>query len=319
MARYRKIDPRIWNDKKFRSMTDAGKLVFLFVLTHPHMTSIGAMRATLGGLADELGWELKAFREAFGEAFEKGMVKHDPKASFLALPNFLKYNAPESPNVVKAWVSASDLLPECDLKEEVIQWVKDFVEGLPEAFAKALPKDFAKGMPNQEQEQEQYLNQEQEQTYLVRKVKKTSRIGPSDPNLSPKFFEFWELYPRKEQRAKAAIAYAKLAPSQELHQTILDALGKQRETAKWKFEPQFIPHPTTWLNGKRWEDDIESISPTPSPMPAPLSKTRQGVETLMRGVNGHEPDRAGNPTRLEQTGLLELGPHPGDGHARRNR
>jgi hypothetical protein len=27
-------------------------------------------------------------------------------------------------------------------------------------------------------------------------------------------------------------------------------------------EKQYIPHPTTWLNGERWEDDIEDVSPT---------------------------------------------------------
>ena len=45
VARYRKIDPRVWNDEKFVSFSDDGKLAFLFVLTHPSMTAIGAMRA----------------------------------------------------------------------------------------------------------------------------------------------------------------------------------------------------------------------------------------------------------------------------------
>lgn len=47
MARYRKIDSRIWNDAKFRELSDNGKLVFLMLLTHPSMTSLGAMRATV--------------------------------------------------------------------------------------------------------------------------------------------------------------------------------------------------------------------------------------------------------------------------------
>ncbi|RTL48875.1 MAG: hypothetical protein EKK46_15120 [Rhodocyclaceae bacterium] len=160
MARYRKIDPRIWNDEKFRAMSDNGKLAFLFLLTHPHMTALGAMRATIAGLAEELGWGTEAFREAFAEALLKGMAEHDPKACLIALPNFIRYNSPESPNVVKAWVGALDLLPECMLKNRTITRAKAFAEALPEAFAKALPEAFAKGMPYQEQEQEQ----EQEKT-----------------------------------------------------------------------------------------------------------------------------------------------------------
>jgi hypothetical protein len=64
-VKYRKIDPRIWNDAKFRELSDKGKLVFLFVLTHPCMTALGAMRGTMAGLAAELGWPAEAFQEAF--------------------------------------------------------------------------------------------------------------------------------------------------------------------------------------------------------------------------------------------------------------
>lgn len=155
MSKYRKIDVRIWNDQKFASLSDGGKLAFLFLLTHPHLTALGAMRGTQPGLAAELGWTTEAFREAFTEAFLKALVKHDERASFIWLPNFLKYNRPESPNVVKSWAVSLDLIPECPLKYQLMQDVKGFAEGLGKAFAEALPEAFRKAMPNQEQEQEQ--------------------------------------------------------------------------------------------------------------------------------------------------------------------
>ena len=37
----------------------------------------------------------------------------------------------------------------------------------------------------------------------------------------------------------------------------MDAIEKQKKSAQWtKNDGQFIPHPTTWLNGKRWEDEV---------------------------------------------------------------
>lgn len=159
-VRYRKVDPRIWNDAKFRKLSDRSKLLFFMLLTHPNMTALGAMRATVAGLAEELGWEVEDFREAFHEVLAEGMAKHDPRACLLALPNFLRYNPPESPNVVKAWVSAIDLLPECELKTLVIQRAEAFAKGMSEAFFKALPEAFAKGMPYQEQELEQEVGGE---------------------------------------------------------------------------------------------------------------------------------------------------------------
>lgn len=47
--KYRKISPCIWNDAKVRELSDKGKLALLFLLTHPHMTPLGAIRANAPG------------------------------------------------------------------------------------------------------------------------------------------------------------------------------------------------------------------------------------------------------------------------------
>lgn len=159
MSRYRKIDTRTMNDEKYRDLSDDGKLVFLTLLIHPNMTALGAMRGTVPGLSAEMGWSPERFREAFGEALSKAMAEHDEKASTIALPNFLRYNQPESPNVVKAWSAALDMIPEGRLKTLTIQRAKEFLKGKTKAFVEALPKAFVealpKPMPYQEQEQEQ--------------------------------------------------------------------------------------------------------------------------------------------------------------------
>lgn len=161
MSRYRKIDPRIWNDAKFNSLGDDGKLVFFMLLTHPAMTPLGAMRATIPGLAAELGWSSEAFAEAFGELCRKGMAEHDEAACFIMLPKFLAYNKPESPNVIRAWRGAVDLLPECSLKVQVIRAALCLAQGMSKGFSKAFDEAFPEArrlpMPNQEQEQEQDL------------------------------------------------------------------------------------------------------------------------------------------------------------------
>jgi hypothetical protein len=87
------------------------------------------------------------------------MVRHDEQAALIWLPNFLKYNAPENPNVVRSWQASLDLLPECGLKDELMRACRNLVATLPKGFAEGLPEPFRKGLRNQEQEQEQ----EQEQ------------------------------------------------------------------------------------------------------------------------------------------------------------
>ena len=169
MARYRKIDPRIWNDEKFASLSHEGQRAFLFILTHPSMTSLGAFRATKEGIEAELGIDAKGFAKPFQELLSKGLIKYDESCFLVFAPNFLKYNQPENPNVVKGWAGCLDLLPECPLLAEVLQRAKSCASAnskTSKAFSEALgrvtetlseryAKQLSKGLAIQEQEQEQ--------------------------------------------------------------------------------------------------------------------------------------------------------------------
>jgi hypothetical protein len=121
MGIYRKIDSRIWNDEKFRKLGDDGQFAFIFVVTHPAMTCLGAMRASLDGLANERRWKPRRFRDAITDGIRLGMVEVNEAAAYVGVPNFLKYNAPEGPNsVTKAWIRALDMVPECPERHELI-------------------------------------------------------------------------------------------------------------------------------------------------------------------------------------------------------
>ncbi|CAN7259496.1 hypothetical protein LJR130_001061 [Variovorax sp. LjRoot130] len=266
MSRYRKIDQRIWNDEKFRALGDDAKLVFFMLLTHPAMTMLGAMRTTVAGMAEELGWSTEGFREAFQQVLSRGMAEHDPKAHLLALPNFLRYNKPESPNVVKGWASAVDLLPECALKTRVVARSRAYAEGMTEgfrdAFREAFPEAFTKPMPNQEQEQEQ----EQEKTLSPSLERKPVAAPPVDRPPAARdmlFEEFWKAYPKKVGKDDARKAFDKRSPTRALVAAMMEAIATARGTDQWQREKgQFIPNPATWLNQGRWKDEGIQISAT---------------------------------------------------------
>lgn len=68
------------------------------------------------------------------------------------------------------------------------------------------------------------------------------------------FEAFWDAYPRHEGKQKARTAFEKV---EEPIETLLDAIAQHKRSAQWvKDGGQFIPHPATWLNGKRWEDQL---------------------------------------------------------------
>lgn len=78
------------------------------------------------------------------------------------------------------------------------------------------------------------------------------------------FADFWEQYPRKVSKAEAEKAFAKLRPDAELLVMILEGLDRSKNSDQWaKDGGQFIPHASTWLNKRRWEDEPEGHNVRP--------------------------------------------------------
>ena len=96
---------------------------------------------------------------------------------------------------------------------------------------------------------------------------KTSRRkrGPRPaPDWKPERFAlFWDYYPRGENKQGAIRAWDKLKPSDELIDGMARALKRQMQSDSWRAGVG-IPYASTWLNNRRWEDEIKT-SPTSVP------------------------------------------------------
>lgn len=105
------------------------------------------------------------------------------------------------------------------------------------------------------------------------KDKKKNKNKNKDKCLRADFELFWQAYPRKEGKQKAEAAFAKVTVPV---QVLLDAIDNHKRSAQWsKDGGQFIPHPATWLNGQRWQDQM-----------APASAARKGVPMGATGSMG---------------------------------
>lgn len=80
------------------------------------------------------------------------------------------------------------------------------------------------------------------------------------------FGQFWSAYPKKKDKGGAFKIWQQIQPSPETVAAILAALDWQRQQPDWQKDAgRFIPHPSTWLNGRRWEDEnpnAASLAPT---------------------------------------------------------
>tara|TARA_B100000795_G_scaffold14023_1_gene9620 strand:- start:3449 stop:4039 length:591 start_codon:yes stop_codon:yes gene_type:complete len=68
---------------------------------------------------------------------------------------------------------------------------------------------------------------------------------------------FWKNYPKRIGKGKAQLAWKKHKPDID---EVLKTLFWQLESKEWFNENgKFIPHPTTWINAKRWLDEPTEV------------------------------------------------------------
>jgi hypothetical protein len=84
--------------------------------------------------------------------------------------------------------------------------------------------------------------------------------GKKRVSVSADFDQWYASYPKKVGKDAAAKAYAKAIKSIEPAELLAASIPRLAELAKR--DPQFVPHPATWLNSGGWQDDIAAIAPT---------------------------------------------------------
>ena len=117
------------------------------------------------------------------------------------------------------------------------------------------------------------------QTTFLFNMAKSSKIS---------FDQFYKAYPRKVGRYAAEKSFKRLAEKEKT----LAIEGLSNYIKHWeanKTEKQFIPHPSTWINQKRWEDELEDLKE--------VVESEQENETLQKieqseGAEEHEVKEA---------------------------
>jgi hypothetical protein len=87
-----------------------------------------------------------------------------------------------------------------------------------------------------------------------------------------RFSEWWSLYPKKVGKLGATKAWKKALKVASAAAIIAATEAFARECLGT--DQQFIPHPATWLNAGRWDDEPVSATSEPGPGPAPAQPTR---------------------------------------------
>lgn len=89
------------------------------------------------------------------------------------------------------------------------------------------------------------------------KIQKKKEADTAEPEWWPKF---WEAYPRRDGRHKALEAWRRAVNAgADPENLVCCAQTYAMRCGELKTERQFIKMPQTWLNGKCWEDEQETV------------------------------------------------------------
>lgn len=194
-------------------------LLTVWGAANEHTTNGTFSNADLSDIDDMVGIP------GFGGAMQSvGWLIHDEDACTVTLPNFNEYNT-----------CGKDRPAEKNRERQ--QRYRD---------KKAAERNVTNDVTNNDREEKR------------REEKKEQEHTPIPPKgVAAGFAEFWSAYPLKKAKATAEKAWAKLKPSAELQASILSAIAAHKLSADWMRDGgQYIPHPTTWLNQRRWEDEV---------------------------------------------------------------
>ena len=97
------------------------------------------------------------------------------------------------------------------------------------------------------------MNNTYEYTYMSDGVEKVEPVK----DYEEKFNIFYKAYPKKVAKTKVLSWFKSNKPKDDLFELMMKQLEVFKNSYNWnKDNGQYIPNPTTWLNQKRWEDEI---------------------------------------------------------------
>lgn len=123
---YRKIEPKLWDDENLADLDVTHKLVWLYILTGPHTTSLpGLWVVGPASMAEGLRLPVATVVTCLNTLRTRGRIDWDPVARLLRVRNAPRHNCAENKGQVISWWNQWVDLPDCKLKYAHIDSIRE--------------------------------------------------------------------------------------------------------------------------------------------------------------------------------------------------
>ena len=223
MARKRMIDPKFWTDDKCIELTSEGKLLFI----------------GMWNFADDSGLLPNKSKQLKAQIFPASSITHEQISELVVRIHELGLILFGNNNTmikIKGWSNY----------QKINRPTPSHYDFIPDNEQHSLSTH------------EQLTPNRIESSIIEKNTKEDNIIEDNikvKDQIDELFEQFWDLYPRKVQKDRSKKAFKKLSKADktkaidhlEAHKEYWNSSGRSKE---------HIPHASTWLNGKSWEDEL---------------------------------------------------------------
>ena len=239
---YRTIDAKFWHDAKVKRLSPDGKLLMLYLVTNPHGHLCGLYYLPEIMQCHETGLTKAKLDTLWDTLSGLGLAWFHTETSTIYVKNMMKYQG----RGAKHKAAALRQLQTLSDSPLVLKFADNY--GYP------IDRVSAFGTPEQEQEQEQ------EKEYKCSSPKANGTQEPKKSkskttvDYTAEFLEFWSAYPpiRKGSKSDAFRAWTG-ALKHATPEALIAAATEYALSARGR--GPFSKMPSSWLNGRCWEDD----------------------------------------------------------------
>jgi hypothetical protein len=164
LGRYRKLFVRLWRHPGFTALTDAEKVLAVYLLTGPQTNRIGLFVLSIAQAAEDLGTVPETLSKRLVRVTETFEWVFDKRSRVFFVPSWWRWNEPANANVVKGNLKDLNEIPPCGLLDAFAANTETVPHTLRGEFIEGLRQRLANGMPTQKQYQEAVSGDQEQKT-----------------------------------------------------------------------------------------------------------------------------------------------------------
>lgn len=255
MAVIRRLNSTFWTDSKVADDFSADdRYLYIYLLTSPYNNICGCYEISIKQMSKHTGMSERRCESALRRLEEThGVIVYDHGTKEVLIPRWGRHNWSTSDKLVAGVEAAAKYIKTSDFKNYILEEIRNGIDTIPIPYRYNIKHSISISNSNS-------ISNSDSIVYI-----RDKKIGESEGEEEKGFDAFWAAYPKKINKQGAQRAFAKVDVPIE---TLLQAVETQRRSRQWtEAGGQYIPYPATWLNQRRWEDEVTAEASEEQPAP----------------------------------------------------